>query len=58
MEAFVRWQTDLDKVSNFKDLISAVEILRVNQLEHRDKLVYGNLTVYQLARTVFDGLLL
>lgn len=39
-----------------KDLITAIEILRINELEHKDKNIYKDMTVYEVARSVYDNL--
>lgn len=53
---FVKKQEALERIQSLKDFIAVIEILKVNLLEHKDKKVYGEMTVFEVAEKVFGGL--
>lgn len=44
------------QIRDLQDLRTVIEILKVNKLEHRDKKVYQNLTVFEATRQVYETL--
>lgn len=57
IERFVQAQESLDKISHLRNFQAVVEVLRGNQLEHKDRKIYRDLSVLQLTQEVYERLL-
>lgn len=56
MSDFVQRQDTLQQIQNLASFKAVIEILQVNLLEHKDKKIYKEMTVFEAARSVYEGL--
>jgi len=58
LEIWVKMQEAYQKISQVKDLVTVIEILSENQLEHKDRKIYKDrYTVFEVTEIVYNALL-
>lgn len=57
LEIFSFLQNSYHKIGQLKDLITAIDILSVNLLEHKNRKIYKDkYTVFEVTQIVYDAL--